>query len=355
MATPVSWGGEIIQWPSPVASDQLQLQAYSSPKPMSKTNPVDIATLEPIGTDLHRPECVVTTPSGDVFVPDWRGGVTRIAADGTQETWLADTAGIDLRPNGIALTDDGSFLLANLGDAGGVWRLRRNGALEPFLTDIDGRPVPPANFVTVDAQGRTWISVSTRQVPRERAWRPDFADGFVVLVEGSRARIVAEGLHYTNEVRPDPTGTWLYVVETFGRRLTRFRITADGTLGDREVVVDLGYGGFPDGFAFDASGAIWLTSLISNRLLRLDAGGVETILEDVNREHVDEIERAFVSGEMRREHLGPIPQTTLQQLTSVAFGGRDGRTVYLGSLHATCLYKFAAEIVGASFITAGRR
>jgi sugar lactone lactonase YvrE len=303
--------------------------------------------VEAVGTDLHRPECVVAAPSGDVFVPDWRGGVTRIGADGSQETWLANAPGIDLRPNGIALARDGSFLLANLGDAGGIWRLRRNGSLEPFLTEMEGLPVPPANFVTIDERDRTWISVSTRRVPREQAWRPDFADGFVVLVEGARARIVADRLHYTNEVRPDPTGTWLYVVETFGRRLTRFRLNSDGTLGERQVVVALGHGCFPDGFAFDRGGAIWLTSLISNRLLRLDDGAVETILEDVNREHVERVEDAFLSGQMRREHLGPIPGTTLQQLTSVAFGGRDGRTVYLGSLHATCLYRFRADVTGA--------
>ncbi len=314
---------------------------------MSKPCRIDIGTLEPVGVDLHRPECVVTAPSGDVFVPDWRGGVTRIAADGSQESWLANAAGIDLRPNGIALARDGSFLLANLADAGGVWRLRRNGSLEPFLTEIGGLPVPPANFVTIDDRDRTWISVSTRRVPREQAWRPDLADGFVVLVEGSRARIVADRLHYTNEVRPDPTGAWLYVVETFGRRLTRFRINPDGTLGERQMVVTLGHGCFPDGFAFDPGGAIWLTSLISNRLLRVDDGAVETILEDVNREYVERVEHAFLSGQMRREHLGPIPGTTLQQLTSVAFGGGDGRTVYLGSLHATCLYRFTADVTGA--------
>lgn len=314
---------------------------------MSKPCRIDIGTLEPVGVDLHRPECVVTAPSGDVFVPDWRGGVTRIAADGSQESWLANAAGIDLRPNGIALARDGSFLLANLADAGGVWRLRRNGSLEPFLTEIGGLPVPPANFVTIDDRDRTWISVSTRRVPREQAWRPDLADGFVVLVEGSRARIVADRLHYTNEVRPDPTGAWLYVVETFGRRLTRFRINPDGTLGERQMVVTLGHGCFPDGFAFDPGGAIWLTSLISNRLLRVDDGAVETILEDVNREYVERVEHAFLSGHMRGEHLGPIPGTTLQQLTSVAFGGRDGRTVYLGSLHATCLYRFTADVTGA--------
>lgn len=307
---------------------------------MSHSLPIPIQALERLGAELHRPECVVAGSAGDVFVPDWRGGVTRIRADGTQETWLAAARNLDIRPNGIALCPDGSFLLANLGETGGVWRLRRDGALEPFLTEVDGIPLPPANFVTHDEHGRTWISVSTRHVPRASAWRSDVADGFVVLVDDAGARIVAGGFGYTNEVRPDPAGTWLYVVETFGRRLTRLRIREDGSLGARETCLALGYGEFPDGFAFDREGALWLTCLISNRLLRVREGRLETVLEDVVPSFVAEVEEAFASARMRPEHLGPIAGATLQQLTSVAFGGADGRSVFLGSLHGTCVYRF---------------
>ena len=323
--------------------------------------PVSISQLEPVGNNLHRPECVLAQPNGDLFVPDWRGGVTRIrlrpdsalrasskleehrrvTADGSQETWLARTTH-DVRPNGIALLPDGSFLLASLGGAGGVWRLERNGRLAPFVTEVDGVTLPPANFVTSDHLGRVWISVSTRRAPRQDGWRRDVADGFIVLVDDSGARVVADGLHYANEVRPDPSGTWLYVVETFGRRLIRFPLARDGTPGRRETIVTLGHGCFPDGFAFDDEGGIWITSLVSNRLLRLHNGTIETVLEDVNLDYVDAVERAFSAGEMGRDHLGPIPGTTLQQLTSVAFGGPDGDIVFLGSLHGRCVYWFRA-------------
>jgi sugar lactone lactonase YvrE len=309
---------------------------------MSKTPRVGVDRLERVGHDLHRPECVLTGPSGEIFVSDWRGGVTRIAADGSQDTCLPRDGSAGLRPNGIARAPDGSFLIANLGDAGGIWRLHWNGTLEPFLTEVDGAPVPPANFVCIDGP-RTWISVSTRYERRYEAWRSDIADGYVVLVDAAGARIVADGLHYTNEVKPDPTGTSLYVVETFGRRLTRYRIAPDGGLFDREVVTTLGYGCFPDGFAFDDAGTVWLTTLISNRLLRVRDGTTETIMEDVNPAFVESVEKAFTNAEMRPEHLGPIPATTLQQLTSVAFGGADGRTVYLGSLHGTSVFRFRLD------------
>jgi sugar lactone lactonase YvrE len=320
---------------------------------MSTASRIPLSALETHGSGLNRPECVVATPSGDVFVPEWPGGVTVVHGDGQTQTWRAASSPDDLLPNGIALASDGSFLIANLGDAGGVWRLDRSGGLTPVLTEVDGVPLPPANFVTIDEQGRIWISVSTRMAPRQQAWRADVGDGFVVLIDGSGARIVADGLHYTNEVRPDPEGRWLYVVETFGRQLRRFPIRATATLGTPETVFSInGEGFFPDGFAFDEEGSLWVTSLVSNRLVRFHRDRLETILEDVNPEFVERVEHAFASRSMAAEHLGRIPGAFLQQLTSIAFGGPDLRTVYLGSLHASCVYRFRSEIAGAK---TGRR
>jgi sugar lactone lactonase YvrE len=305
-------------------------------------------SFEPLAHGLYRPECVLSTPAGDVFVPDWRGGVAVVRADGSRQTWLANNAGFELRPNGIALNADGSFLLANLGDAGGIWRLDQQGALTPWLVEVDGVPLPPANFVTVDDQGRTWITVSTRRRPRQLAWRADVADGFVVLVDERGARIVADGLHYTNECRPNPSGEWLYVVETFGRRLTRFRITRQGQLKSPETVLTLGHGCWPDGFAFDQNQGVWITSLISNRLLRFDGATLHTVIEEANVEHVNAVEEAFASAQMRAEHLGPIPGTRLQHVTSIAFGGADLRTAYVGCLHTDCIFRFRSDVPGAA-------
>jgi sugar lactone lactonase YvrE len=304
---------------------------------VSKPLPLTADALEPIGSGLHRPECVVVDDRDAVYVPDWRGGVTRLGVDGTQQTWLAVRSPVEVRPNGIALMPDGSFLLANLSDAGGVWHLDRSGRITPFLTEVNGVPLPPANFVVRDG-ARVWISISTRLRPRQQAWRPDVADGFIVLVDDLGARVVADRLHYTNEVRPDPSGTWLYVVETFGRRLTRFRIGASGALSAHEVVASLGRGHFPDGVAFDRAGRIWITSLISNRLSQVHAEGIETVLADEHPGFVAEVEAAFEAGVMQPEHLGPIPGTRLQHVTSVAFGS-DPTVAYLGTLHGRCVYR----------------
>lgn len=273
-----------------------------------------------------------------MFVSDWRGGVTVVHANGTQETWLSRSSAPAIQTNGFAVTADGSFLIANLGDAGGIWRLRRDGTLEPYLIEIDGIELPPANFVTIDRRGRTWISISTRQRPRQLAWRPGFGDGFVVLVDERGPRIVADGLHYTNEVRVSPAGDALFVVETFGRRLLRFPLSSDGRLGAPETVLTIDRG-LPDGFEFDAAGGLWITTVVANRVLRFHEGNVETMIEDANEEYIATIEHEFQSGAMNPGGLGVIPGTTLQHVTSVTLAGPGGRTVFLGSLHGTRLWR----------------
>jgi hypothetical protein len=307
---------------------------------------VDADIAAPFGQHLHRPECVLPTPSGDVFVPDWRGGVAVVRVDGSTECWLAKSGQVDLKPNGIAFLPNGDFLIANLGEDGGVWRLDRSGNLTPVLTELDGLPLPPANFVYVDDEERIWITVSTRHQPRQSAWRRAVSDGFVVLLDRTGARVVADGLHYTNEARVDPSGRFLYVTETFGRRLLRYPIRGS-CLGEKEIAIQLDMGILPDGFAFDEEGGIWITSLVSNQLLRADPNGnLQTVIAEINRGWVAEVEVAYAQDRMASEHLGPIPNTRFQHLTSIGFGGSDRKMGYLGSLHADCLYTFTTDVVG---------
>ncbi len=300
-----------------------------------------------VGQGLKRPECVLCTSDGSIFAADWDGGVTRIAPDGSQTRWLARDEDW-VRPNGVALCRDGSFLLAHLGDeSGGVFRLDRDGTLRPVLTEVEGAPLPPTNFVLEDAKGRLWITVSTRLRPRILGCRADVADGLIVLLDDEGARIVADGLGYTNEVQFDAEGRHLYVNETFGRRLSRFRVAPDGSLSDYEVVTEFGPGTFPDGLAFDAEGAIWIVSIVSNRVIRVRPdGGQELVLEDSDAAHLDRVETAYAAGELTRAHLDRIESRRLKNISSLAFGGPDLKTVYLGCLLGDSLARFRAPVAG---------
>ncbi|MCF3933409.1 SMP-30/gluconolactonase/LRE family protein [Acuticoccus sp. M5D2P5] len=310
---------------------------------------IDPAGLSIIGTDLCRPECVVAMPDGDVVTCDWRGGLMRIVPDGSQHfvgTMHAPGAG-PLRPNGITPMPDGSFLAANLADAGGVWRISADGEVAPFITEVDGAPIPPANFVTRDALGRIWITVSTRLADRTRANHAGADDGFIILADERGARIVANGFCFTNEVCLDPSGDWLYVNETFGRRTSRMRIGADGSVGQPEVFATYGPGIFPDGMAFDSECGLWVTSVISNSLVRVSADGTcTTVLTDPDPE-IDTIEADYLAGRLgEKGHLARSRGRHIGNLSSLAFGGPDLKTIYLGCLNGNSIAVLRSPVSG---------
>lgn len=298
---------------------------------------LSLADVSLLGSGLSRPECVLATAKGDLYTADWRGGVAHLKPDGTQALYAGTTADLPegLRPNGIALEPDGSFLLANLGsETGGVWRLTRDGQVSAFWTQIDGMPIAPSNYLVRDHLGRLWLTVSTTLVPRSLDYRREARSGFIAVMDGRGARIVAEGLGFTNECQVSPDRRWLYVNETYGRRLSRFALRDDASLGPKEVVYEFGAGQFPDGLAFDEEGRIWIAGVISNQLMRLDPehGRCEIVLSETDAGHVDWVEAAYAANALGRPHMDTNPSTTLRNLSSIAFGGPDLRTAYLGCL-----------------------
>lgn len=306
-----------------------------------------------LGRELSRPECVLATCHGDLFTADWRGGVAHLRPDGTQALYRAGRpGGGELRPNGIGLLPDGSFLLAQLGaDDGGVYRLWRDGRVEPWLLQVAGTPLPPTNFVLPDAEGRVWVTVSTRRKPRSLGYRREGGDGFIVCADalGRNARIVADGLGYTNEVALHPGGGWLYVNETFARRLSRFALHADGSLGSKQVVTEFGPGTFPDGLAFDEEGHAWVVSIVSNRVIRVAPDGRQTLwLEDADAEHLAWVEAAYEAGAMGRPHLDQIRSRMLRNISSIAFTGPQRRTAVFGCLLGDRLATLELPVAGAA-------
>jgi len=305
------------------------------------------------GQNLKRPECVVAHRSGWLFAPcyDDVGGIAAIAPSGATYThWVktfADDVPAPLRPNGIALEDGGTFLIAHLGqDRGGVYRLSPDGEARVVTDTVEGRPMPPANFVTPDSRGRLWITVSTTIIPRADDYKPDASSGFIALHEGGRTRIVADNLGYANECLLSADESVLWVNETFARRLTAFDITEDG-LANRRVVAQFDAGTFPDGIAEAADGSLFIASIVSNRVLRVwPDGRIETMIEDVDPAHLEAVETAFQAGTMGRPHLDSVQSRHLRNISNIAFGGADLRTAYLGCLLGDSIVSFDSPVAG---------
>ena len=303
-----------------------------------------------IGHDLVRPECVLATRAGVLYASHGEGGISCLFKDGRSELIRATSGDVPegFIPNGYSLMPDGRFLIANVGASGGVFILARDGSITCFLDEIDGQRLPATNFANYDAQGRVWISVSTTATDRDRAFNKEIANGYVILVDEQGARIVVDDICFANENKVDPSGEWLYVHETMGRALIRFPIADDNSLGLRQTVAEYESGIFPDGFEFDAHGGIWCTSVVSNRVVRIDADGTQhTVLDAGDPELVARAELAYQCGEFSRELLNGGRDSILGNCASIGFGGDDLKTAFLGSLQADRITSFRVPVAGA--------
>ncbi|MBD0294099.1 MAG: SMP-30/gluconolactonase/LRE family protein, partial [Flavisolibacter sp.] len=217
--------------------------------------------------------------------------------------------------------------------------------------EIDGQPLGKTNFPLRDSKGRIWFSVTTQTEPWSDQINTRATDGYIALIDDKGARIVADGFCGTNEIRFDDNEEWLYVVESTGWKISRLRVHPDGKLSDYEVYGPSQLDGFPDGFAFDTFGNLWVTLIFTDVLIAITPDGeVLTILDDSNPETKKKLFEAYHAHSVTPEILGATKGTIAPWMASLSFGGPDLKTVYLGSLRGTTVPYFKCPVAGQKMI-----
>lgn len=312
---------------------------------LTKIAPFLPTDLRRVGGGLNRPECVLAAPDRSLYTGDWTLGIAQIDPDGrTSPAVETDLIGNGFRPNGIAMTADGDFLFANMGRAGGVWRVGRRGEARPVATELNGQPIPRTNFVLVDGD-RTWITISSR-APKHEHFSAEEDTGQILVVHDGVVRVAADGLNWTNEVRISPDGKHLFVNETFACRTTRYDVAADGSLTSP---VQIQYPGdtYPDGMAFDVEGALWVVCVISNRIIRVAPDLTWTVLfEDVDHRELEAVASSHASKSLTWDQISQSRGSRLSNLSSIAFGGADLKTIYLGGLGMDDIQVLPSPVAG---------
>lgn len=303
-----------------------------------------LSELRFFGNNLSRPESVLAEPDGTLWASDKRGLVTRINPDGSN-TLLGD---VGYEPNGLAMDRSGNIYIANIGD-GKIYKLYPDGNYEVILGEMEGKPLGAANFVFIDSRDRLWISISTRRSSWLEAVANPGPDGYIILLDEKGPRIVADGIYFPNEIRLDAKEEYLYVAETMGCRMLRYKVQEDGSLGTQEVFgpENLGLGGYVDGFALDAEENIWLTIPARNSLAIVSGSGdYHVVFEEVNQEALERSAANAQAGTFTVKDMIACAGKTLQLPASITFGGSDLKTVYLGSLGMPHLVTFESPIPG---------
>lgn len=331
---------------------------------MTEKNPlqnwqVNRNNIEYVGNDLQRPECILAEADGSLWTADARGGVVHITPDGNQtlvtqkvssglneNSSAADRMMGGTLPNGLAFDAQGNIIIANFGtDA--IEKMTRAGISELLFDQMDGKPLGKMNFCLCDSQNRIWFTVTTRQVPWTKSINEKTADGYVGLIDEHGIRIIADNFVGTNEIRFDENEEWLYVVETNARRISRLRLNEKLNVLAREIYGPEDLGGFPDGFAFDSYGNLWITLILNEKLIALTPDGeILTLLDDGNQSALDIYNEHYNNGTVTPEIMGACQGKIAPMMASLTFGGSDLKTVYLGSLMGTKLASFRSPVAG---------
>jgi len=284
---------------------------------------MDIREVKTIGEGLLRPEGVMSLTDGRIYAADGRGCCARIDPSGRTDFW-GNVGGV---PNGICIDPEGNCIIANIGN-GEVQSLDPEGRHSVLMTEAQGQRMYSPNFPYLDFQGRLWVSNSTARPDVDEALRAPSPDGCLVCIADGRARIVADGIYFANGVAVDTSETYVYVAETMKRRVLRYPILADGSVGRQEVYGPpfLGPLGFPDGIAFDEAGNLWVTFPMWNAIGFISTrGSLEMVLEDPER-------------------------TVLNRPANICFGGPERRTAFIGSLDGRNIPYFDVPYPGARLV-----
>ena len=326
---------------------------------------LDKSAIQYIGSDLQRPECILAERDGTLWSADARGGVVRISPDGKQQIITQQRSGHfqgvtseatryleGTLPNGLAFARNGDILISNFG-TDCLELMTRDGATKVLADSIDGEPIGKVNFVLRDSQDRIWITVSTRIKNWMHALRTDLPDGYIARYIDGKFRIVADGFHFTNEIRMDAREEFMYVVETTGGCVSRLRVGKDGSLSNREIFgpSSLGKGAWPDGIAFDSLGNLWGTMVYSDKLFVLSpAGDFRLLLDEGDPKKVEALEKAFLENTVNEQVLFTTGQGIAPWMASVTFGGPDLQTIYIGSLKGKKIPYFRAPAPGLPMV-----
>src|SRR5438309_4776696 len=166
---------------------------------------------------------------GNIYFVGWVSH-TLSKWDGKTTTVLNHTPGCG--HNGLALTKRKTFLLACTEEHGAILELDMTGKqLRRWDADKDGKPFDGGiNDIVVTANGSAYATVFVPYKDEQTS-----VEGKnLYLAPGSQEWVeVANDLNYANGIGVSPDQKTLYVSETVGNCILKFKINDDGSLSNR--------------------------------------------------------------------------------------------------------------------------
>jgi sugar lactone lactonase YvrE len=245
--------------------------------------------------------------------------------------------------NGISLEPDGTHLLVADIFHGGIYRVEvTTGATERVYQHHYG-----VNTAVRDTRGSIWFSQSAHNPPEAgeaRMWAtvdipaPEGALLRLSMQGGqlaTEAEVMLDSLYFANGVAIDETSGHLFVSETVGARVLRYRVDlASGQLSERTVFVD---SVSADNLELDGLGNLWVALPLTNQLLAVNTatGARHTAfgaMTPAQQEVIAEFGRRGQAGKSRMELVTPASWAPLPGFITGVILRQGTGPVYLTGL-----------------------
>jgi gluconolactonase len=201
--------------------------------------------------DIPGAEGPCTTWDGRIFmVAPKQGLVLQVLADGTT-TPVANTGGI---PAGLQLDRDGTLLVADM--KLGILRVSPTGEVEKVVTEFEGAPIRGCNDLAFDSVGNLYFTA-----PAGSSLAARVGELFCFTNTGTLHRL-DHGFAFCNGIAVSEQDGWLYVAETWTKRIYCYKIDEPGRISHKRIFATLpgGHTGGPDGIDFDSAGNLLCTN-----------------------------------------------------------------------------------------------
>jgi gluconolactonase len=213
-----------------------------------------------------------------------------------------------------------------------ITRTEYDGSVTVLADRFDGKRLNSPNDIVCARDGGIWFTDPSFGIDSD--WEGDRAPSelphavYRLPADGKPLQRVLDDLKAPNGLAFSPDESELYVVESRAepnRRLWAYRVSANGALANKRLVIDAADGGALDGIAIDAQGHIWCGYGSNGRVPSVGLDGV----------------RVYEASGQAIAHIH-LPE----RCANLCFGGAKNNRLFMASSHS--LYALYVNVQGAA-------
>ncbi len=226
---------------------------------------------------------------------------------------------------------------AEFGPGGGRRVTRTNfesGEYEVLTQRFDGKRYNSPNDICIDGQGRAYFTDPCYWAPARENMELDVEGVYRIDTDGSVTRILSQpDIERPNGIAVTQDSKTLYLVDSRSvpggnRKIWKFDLSDDGTPSNQTLVWDFSPGRGADGMRIASNGDLYLAAGINSPRGPHETSDVPAGIYIITP-----------AGELKGRI--PIPEDVI---TNLAFGGEDGKTLYITA--GKNVYKTRTDVPG---------